>query len=255
MAADQEWATPQVGSPSRREYTRAELVELLGAVPMFARLAPPQRESIATAAVPIAVKRGETVIQQGDAGDAVYVVVKGSLLATRSGRSGERRAVNVIEPPGSFGEIALLDGRPRSLSIEALEACELLFVSRTDFLGLLARDPRLVDGLLRELGRMIRRLTDQVADESLLDLSARVAKTLVRLIEVHVANDPKAAPTVSLSQGKLAELAGGSRQSVNGALATLASRKLIRIEGRQILVTDVPGLYARAGLSAPVPPA
>lgn len=252
LAVDQERAIPQVGSPSRRQYTRAELIELLGAVPMFARLAAPQRELIATAAVPITVNRGETVITQGDAGDAVYVAVQGSLLASRSSRNGERRAVNVIEAPGAFGEIALLDGRPRSLSIEALETCELLFVSRTDFLGLLARDPRLVDGLLRELGRMIRRLTDQVADESLLDLSARVAKTLVRLIEPHVTNDPKSMPTVSLSQGKLAELAGGSRQSVNGALATLVSRGLIRIEGRQILVTDVSGLYSRAGIVVPV---
>jgi CRP/FNR family transcriptional regulator, cyclic AMP receptor protein len=254
MPTGQDSATPQVGTPSRREYTRADLIELFGAVPMFARLAAPQRELIATAAVPISVKRGETVIQQGDAGDAIYVVATGSLLASRSSRSGERRAVNVIEAPGSFGEIALLDGRPRSLSIEALEACELLVMSRTEFLSLLSRDPRLVDGLLRELGRMIRRLTDQVADESLLDLSARVAKTLVRLVEPHVTNDPKAMPTVSLSQSKLADLAGGSRQSVNGALATLVSRNLIRIEGRQILVTDVPGLYARAGIVAPTKP-
>jgi CRP-like cAMP-binding protein len=253
MPTEHECATPQVGTASRKDYTRAELIELFGAVAMFARLAAPQRELIATEAVPISVKRGETVIQQGDAGDAIFIVAKGSLLASRSSRSGERRAVNVIEAPGSFGEIALLDGRPRSLSIEALEPCELLVVSRSDFLGLLARDPRLVDGLLRELGRMIRRLTDQVADESLLDLSARVAKTLVRLIEPHVTNDPKSLPTVSLSQGKLAELAGGSRQSVNGALATLVSRSLIRIEGRQILVTDVAGLYARAGIVAPQP--
>src|SRR5580698_7622760 len=116
MPTGQDSTTTQVGTPSRREYTRAELIELFGAVPMFARLAAPQRELIATAAMPISVKRGETVIQQGDAGDAIYVVATGSLLASRSSRSGERRAVNVIEAPGSFGEIALLDGRPRSLS-------------------------------------------------------------------------------------------------------------------------------------------
>jgi CRP-like cAMP-binding protein len=237
----------------RRELTRAELIDLFGAVPLFARLAPPQRELIATAATPSTVKRGELVIQQGDPGDAVYVVARGSLLAHRASRSGERRALNVIEAPGSFGELALLDGRPRSVSIEALEECDLLAVSRQDFLGLLGRDPRLVDGLLRELGRMIRRLTDQVADESLLDLSARVAKTLVRLIEPHLATDPGGLPVVSLSQGKLAELAGGSRQSVNGALATLVTRGLVRIEGRRIVVTDVPGLYARAGVPTPGP--
>jgi CRP-like cAMP-binding protein len=247
--------TSESRSAAGRELSRAQLIDLFGAVPLFARLAPPQRELIATAATPSTVKRGVLVIQQGDPGDAVYVVARGSLLAHRASRSGDRRALNVIEAPGSFGELALLDGRPRSVSVEALEECDLLAVSRNDFLGLLARDPRLVDGLLRELGRMIRRLTDQVADESLLDLSARVAKTLVRLIEPQLAADPKALPVVSLSQGKLAELAGGSRQSVNGALATLLTRGLVRIEGRRILVTDVPGLYTRAGVAAPDQPA
>ncbi|MBV9485124.1 MAG: cyclic nucleotide-binding domain-containing protein, partial [Frankiaceae bacterium] len=160
----------------RRELTRAELIELFGAVPLFARLAPPQREAIAAAGVSLTAKRGETVVKQGEPGDAVYVVSRGSLLAHRMSRGGERRALNVIESPGSFGELALLDGRPRSVSVEALEECDLIKVSRADFLGLLSRDPRLVDGLLRELGRMIRRLTDQVADATLLDLPARVAK-------------------------------------------------------------------------------
>jgi DNA-binding GntR family transcriptional regulator len=95
---------------------------------------------------------------------------------------------------------------------------------------------------------MIRRLTDQVADATLLDLPARVAKTLVRLVDPHAAEGGEEL-VVSLSQGKLAELAGGSRQSVNGALATLTQRKLIRIEGRRILVTDLAGLRARAGVT------
>jgi CRP/FNR family cyclic AMP-dependent transcriptional regulator len=242
--------TTPVRRSSRRDLTRAELIELFGAVPLFARLGAPQRELISATGTPRTAKRGEIVVQQGDAGDAVYVVSRGSLLVHRMSRGGERRALNVIEAPGSFGELALLDGRPRSVSIEALEECDLIVVSRADFLGLLSRDPRLVDGLLRELGRMIRRLTDQVADASLLDLPARVAKTLVRLVEPHVASDPSAEPVVSLSQGKLAELAGGSRQSVNGALATLVSRNLIRIEGRRIVVTDLAGLRTRAGVTA-----
>jgi CRP-like cAMP-binding protein len=142
----------------------------------------------------------------------------------RASRSGERRALNVIEEPGSFGEIALLDQRPRSATVEALEPCELFAVSREAFLGLLGRDPRLVDGVLRELGRMVRRLSDQLADDSLLDLPTRVAKTLLRLVDAQV--DGAAQPAVALSKTKLAELAGGSRQSVNAALSTLSSRAM-----------------------------
>jgi len=74
---------------------------------------------------------------------------------------------------------------------------------------------------------------------------------LVRLVEVRRSVDPEASPVISLSQGKVAELAGGSRQSVNGALSTLAQRGLIRVDGRRIIVVDLPGLRARAGLAAP----
>ena len=218
-------------------------------MPLFARLAPANRELISAAGSHRTVKRGEIVVAQGERGDAIYVVARGSLLVSRSNRGGERRALNVIEAPGSFGELALLDGRPRSATLEALEDCDLMVVSRAAFLGLLSRDPRLVDGLLRELGRMIRRLTDQVADDSLLDLPARVAKTLVRLIEPQLAAAPEVPPVVSLSQSKLADLAGGSRQSVNGALATLVSRNLIRIDGRRIVIIDVAGLQVRAGVA------
>lgn len=237
------------GRRSKRELTRAERIELFGTVPLFGRLGAPQREAISAAGVSRRAKRGEVVVQQGDPGDAIFVVARGSLLVHRTSRGGERRALNVIEAPGSFGELALLDGRPRSVSVEALEECDLIAVSRSDFLGLLARDPRLVDGLLRELGRMIRRLTDQVADATLLDLPARVAKTLVRLVEGQLVTKPADQPIVALSQAKLAELAGGSRQSVNGALATLVTRKLIRIDGRRIFVTDLSGLRTRAGVS------
>ena len=109
----------------------------------------------------------------------------------------------------------------------------------------------MVQAVLRECGRLIRRLTEQLTDATLLDLPARVAKTLVRLVEVRRSADPEALPVISLSQSKLAELAGGSRQSVNGALSTLAQRELIRLDGRRIIVIDMPGLRARAGLAAP----
>jgi CRP-like cAMP-binding protein len=233
-----------------REWTRAQLVELFGSVLLFSRLPEPQLEAIATASERKTFRRGAQIIRQGTPGDGLYVVASGSVLVSREARSGAQRALNVIEAPGSFGELALLDNRTRSASIEALEDSEVFAISRETFLGLLSRDPRLVDGLIRELGRMIRRLSDQVADEGLLDLPTRVAKTLLRLVDnAGSARRPGSAPVVTLTQGKLADLAGGSRQSVNAALSSFVVRGLIQIEGRQIVITDLPGLRARAGVT------
>ncbi len=239
----------QRSASRRREWSRAELTELFGSVRLFSRLPGPQLEALALASQRVFVRRGELVIKQADEGDALFVLAAGSMLVRRVSRSGGSRALNVIEAPGSFGELSLLDSRPRSASIEALEDCELFAISRETFLGLLGRDPRLVDGLIRELGRMIRRLTDQVADEALLDLPSRVAKTLLRLADDQVMSGPKDQPVIALSQGKLAELAGGSRQSVNAALSNMVVRGLIRIDTRKIVITNVAGLRARAGIN------
>jgi CRP-like cAMP-binding protein len=242
-----------VARPARARLPRTslDLAELLGTVPLLASLTLQQRELLARAAHHRQVRRGDLVYSQGFPGDALYVVARGSVLVHRTGRGGERRAMTVIEAPGSFGEIPLVDGGRRSASVETLEDTDLYLVPRAEFLRLLAEEPKMMQGVLRELGRMVRRLTDQLTDESLLDLPGRVAKTLVRLVEVRREADPEAPPVIGLSQGKLAELAGGSRQSVNAALATLAGRGLIHIDGRRIVVTDYAGLLHRAGLTPP----
>ena len=97
----------------------------------------------------------------------------------------------------------------------------------------------------RSFGSLIRRLTDQTADHVFLDLPGRVAKTLVRL-----AGDQRAPlVTIELNQSQLAEMAGGSRQSVNQALGQFASRGWLHTEGRRIVVTDVNALRRRAGMN------
>jgi CRP/FNR family transcriptional regulator, cyclic AMP receptor protein len=231
--------------------TPLDIAELLGTVPLFVSLTLQQRELLARTTRPRRVRRGEIVYAQGSPGDALYVIARGSVLVHRTGRGGERRAMTVIEAPGSFGEIPLIDGGRRSASVEALEDTDLFVVPRGEFLRLLVEEPKMAQGVMRELGRMVRRLTDQLTDASLLDLPARVAKTLVWLVEVHREADPDALPVIGLSQTKLAELAGGSRQSVNGVLSTLAARGFIQIDGRRILVIDPLGLRARAGLAPP----
>src|SRR4030095_13964439 len=105
--------------------------------------------------------------------------------------------------------------------------------------------PRLLDAVMRSLGTLIRRLTEQTSDHVFLDLPGRVAKTLVRL-----AGDSSAPMvTIELNQSQLAEMAGVSRQSANQAIGSFANRGWLRTEGRRIVVTDLPALRRRAGMT------
>jgi CRP-like cAMP-binding protein len=234
--------------PSRRtrEGERmTDLSDVLAEVEMFAGMAPEVRGRVAAAAVPRTYRKGQLVFLERDPGDSLLVIRRGAISVFRTSPSGERAMLNVVRPPGVLGEVSLLDGAPRSASAEALEDTSVLALARTAFLDLVRSQPSLLDAVMQNFGALIRRLTDQTADHVFLDLPGRVAKTLVRL-----AGDTKApVMTIELNQSQLAEMAGGSRQSVNQALGAFAHRGWLHTEGRRIVVTDVPALRRRAGMS------
>jgi CRP-like cAMP-binding protein len=214
-------------------------------VEMFTDLDPEVRRRIAAAAVPRTNRKGQLLFVEDDPGESLIVVRSGAVAVFRTSSSGERALLHVVRPPGVLGEVALLDGAPRSASVEAIERCSALALSRPAFLELVHANPRILDSVLNSLGSLIRRLTEQNTDHVFLDLAGRVAKTLVRL-----AGD-SAAPmvTVELNQSQLAEMAGGSRQSVNQAIGTFAGRGWLRTEGRRIVITDIGALRRRAGMT------
>jgi CRP-like cAMP-binding protein len=194
-------------------------------------------------------RRGQPLFHQGDPGDALYVIVDGSVAVVVSSENGDRMVLTTLHPPDVLGEIALLDGGRRSASAEAVEETVTLMLSRAAFLDLMKEHPALVDSLLRALGTLVRRLSEQASDFVFLDLPGRVAKVLLRLAEdagPYVAGVPV---EVAVTQGRLAEMAGGSRQSVNQILQTFQQRGLLELQGRRVLIAKPDALRRRAGLT------
>jgi CRP-like cAMP-binding protein len=215
-------------------------------VDLFAGLDADGRARVAAIAVPRHYRRGQLLFVEDDPGESLLVLRRGAVSVFRTASSGERALLSVVRPPGVLGEVSLLDGAPRSASAEALEDTTALALSRTAFMDLVHAQPRILDAVMRSFGALVRRLTDQTADHVFLDLSGRVAKTLVRL-----AGDTTAPlVTIELNQTQLAEMAGGSRQSINQALGAFAQRGWLHTEGRRIVVTDLPALRRRAGMGA-----
>ncbi len=219
--------------------------DALTGVEMFAGLEPDVRQRVIAAAVPRAYRKGQLLFVEDDPGEWLILLRRGSVVVFRTAPTGERAVLNVVRPPDVLGEVSLLDAGARSLSAEAIEDCATLALSRTAFLELVHSNPRILDAVMRSLGALIRRLTEQNADHVFLDLPGRVAKTLVRL----AGESQTPMTTIELNQSQLAEMAGGSRQSVNQAIGSFASRGWLRTEGRRIVVTDVSALRRRAGMN------
>ncbi|GAA2517570.1 Crp/Fnr family transcriptional regulator [Pilimelia columellifera] len=216
----------------------------LSGVTMFAGLEPEVRQRVLAAAVPRTFKRGQLLFVENDPGDSLIVLKRGAVAVFRTSTSGERAVLSVVRPPDVLGEVSLLDGSARSASAEAIESCQALALSRGAFMELVHANPRILDAVMRSLGGLIRRLTEQNADHVFLDLPGRVAKTLVRLAGESMA--PMV--TIELNQSQLAEMAGGSRQSVNQAIGSFAGRGWLRTEGRRIVISDLIALRRRAGM-------
>jgi CRP-like cAMP-binding protein len=186
-------------------------------------------------------RRGEVIFHAGDPGDSLFIVAAGSVKITVSDEGGEAPAIlTTVGPAGFFGELALLDGAPRSATATALDAVQALVLRREELDRMVDSEPGLRRALLAALAGEIRRLTAQVEDLHFLDLPGRLAKHLLRQIGDDA--DRPASTEARLpwpyTQGELAHMIGGSRQSVNRLLADFVDRGLIRFDGDDLVVPD-----------------
>lgn len=223
--------------------TTSDVREALTRVDLLGSLERPILDRLAAGVRDRSWQPGELIVQQGAPGESLIVLLEGAATVYRETADGSRAALTHLQAPTTLGEVTLFDGAPRTASVEAVQACSGLELLREDLLALVQGDPEFLDALLQSLGRLVRRLSEQAADQLLLDLPGRIAKALVALTP-----SPPSLPVVTLSQARIAELAGGSRQSLNQVLRRFAERGLVRVDAAGIHVLDVPALRRRAGL-------
>jgi CRP/FNR family transcriptional regulator, cyclic AMP receptor protein len=180
------------------------------------------------------VERGQCVFTQDQPGDRMYVLAEGAVKLFVSSRDGGIVELVRHRPPASFGEVALLDGGPRSASAEATERSTLLVVTRAELVALLRAEEQVAEALLRTLGTIVRRTTRQVSDLVFLDLQGRLARQLLVL----AGDGNGAARTRQVTQAELASMVSGARQTVNQALRSLEARGYIRSDGRSFEILD-----------------
>jgi CRP/FNR family transcriptional regulator, cyclic AMP receptor protein len=192
-------------------------------------------------------RRSEVIFHQGDAGDALHTIVSGSVKIVLPSAEGDEAIIATLHAGDFFGELALLDGQPRSATATAIEATETLSLSRSVFLELLNAHADLRDALLGALSGELRRLTHHVEELHFLDLAGRLARHLVRLAqEAGAQADGEVSLDWPYTQSDLASMIGGTRQSVNKLLGELIDEGLVRIDRDTLVITDLEALGQRA---------
>jgi len=221
--------------------TDALIHDALKACRLFAGLDDSGLQLCAAALRPRRFKRGEVIFHEGDPGDSLSIVSTGSVKILVAPEDGAEPAIlTTVGPGGFFGELALLDGSPRSATAMAVGATETFVLRRDAFDRLVDEQPAIRHALLAALAHEIRRLTAQLQDLHFLDLPGRLARHLLREIQAGDGSLPRGEVRLPwpYTQGELAGMIGGSRQSVNRLLADLVAQGVIRFEGDQLVIPD-----------------
>jgi CRP/FNR family cyclic AMP-dependent transcriptional regulator len=191
-------------------------------------------------------RRNEVIFHQGDPGESLHVVAGGAVKIVLPSAEGEEAIIATLREGDFFGELALLDGVPRSATAVALEPSETLSLPRTTFRDMLDRDPGLRDALLEGLAHELRRLTRHVEELHFLDLAGRLAIRLARLAREQDSTSREVRLNWPYTQSDLAAMIGGTRQSVNKLLSGLVDRGFVVIERDTLIIPDVEALAREA---------
>ena len=206
-------------------------------------------ETLLEGARRLELEPGKILFARGDVGDGCYWLEEGRVKVTSASQRGQQRILALLGPGAIIGEIAMIDGLPRTATVEALERCRLLFVSRTSFQQWLMGSPDLQTYLVKTLVARLRQADEESAAASFLSGRARVARALLHLA-AHLGETSSGGERMvvrrNLRQGDLAALAGVTRESVSRTLSDWRRRKLIDQPSRSSYVIEVRELEREA---------
>jgi CRP-like cAMP-binding protein len=196
---------------------------------------------------PRTYQRGEVVFHQGDVGETAHLVVQGHLKIVLPSHHGREAFLAIIGPGDLFGELALLDGEPRSATVVALDPVTTAVLHRADFLGLLRGSSAAREALQATLAGIIRERSERRANLMVLDQPGHLAKQLIELALAHgrPLNGHEIEITVPLTQMDLAAMIGATRTRVNRLLDAYAAQGILTRERRKMVIRDLGALQRR----------
>jgi CRP/FNR family cyclic AMP-dependent transcriptional regulator len=208
---------------------------VLKAVPLFASFPEDQLRMLTTVVSRKSVTRSTMVMAAGDATDSLYIVLSGRLKVMMSDAEGKEVILAILGPGEFFGEMGLIDDEPRSASVVALEACELLGITKRDFKKSLAENFEMTMAVMRGLVRRLREADRKIGSLALLDVYGRVARLLLDMAETV---DGEKVVTKRLPKQDIAKMIGASREMVSRVMKDLQTGGYIEMRGSTIVLRD-----------------
>lgn len=178
-----------------------------------------------------------TIIHAGDEGDSLYFIVDGSVTVYVEDEEGHEIIVSYLNKGEFFGEMGLFEGHDvRSANIRAKTACKLAEISYTRFHQFSLTHPKVLLELCAQLTERLRRTTQKVSDLAFVDVTGRIASTLIDLCKQPDAMTHPDGMQIKITRQEIGRIVGCSREMAGKVLKTLEDQDLISVSGKTIVV-------------------
>lgn len=186
--------------------------------------------------------RGSVILFENDPGDSLFVVRQGRVKVVLIGEDGREVILGVLGVGEHFGELSLIDDRPRSAHVIAMDDSHLLVLRREDFRKRVESSPAVAWSLLTEMSRRLRRADEKIGGLVLLDVPGRIARLLLDLAAETGGDTIEKA----LTHQTIAQMIGASRETVSRAMKDFQDANWVTVERRRITISDRVALEQRA---------
>lgn len=212
---------------------------LLSRMPLFAGLTKGELRRVARITTRQRFARHQVIIKAGERGNVFFLLSRGTVRVSVEGNQGKEVVLGVLYPHDFFGEMALLDGLPRSATVTAMEESEVLAITRQDFLECIQKVPQVAAKIIITLSLRLRRTDQKIGSLALLRAPRRVARTLLELAQAQGYPTPEGIIVdLRFTRQELAELAGVSRETFARLLTRFQHMGVLLIERRKLLIPD-----------------
>jgi CRP-like cAMP-binding protein len=227
---------------------KTAIIQLLGRTALFGSLDEAERHTIAEEMREVSFDPNQVIFARGDTGREIYLVVSGRVRISVLTAEGRELSFAHAEPGSIFGEIAMLDGGPRSADATAVGKVSALSLSKPAFKRLMETEPHVAEAAVRFLCSRIREADQQLEAIALYPIEGRLARFFLAAARAKSPGGDEERVTIDLpmSQSELALLIGASRPKVNTALSMLEASGALERSGSRI-ICDLEELQAIAG--------
>ncbi len=203
-------------------------------VGIFSGLDDSDLQAIAEIVIPRHYTKGQLIVLAEEEGSSFFIIGRGEVKVSVMSEDGREVILSILREGEFFGEMAVLNGKPRSATVTATEDSDILLIRRPDFLRLLQEIPQISIKFLQELAGRLRKADRMIESLALMDVPVRIMRTLLQLadeigIDTEVGIVIRNRPT----HQQLSEMAGTTRETVSRVLKKLERLGYIR-SGRNI---------------------